>query len=40
MLDFAAPWVVIPQGTTERHFRRYPNESTEQWHRRHGLYEE
>lgn len=40
MLDFAAPWVAVPHGPNERHFRRYPDESIEQWHRRLGLYEE
>ncbi len=38
MLDFAAPWVEIPQGKQHRHFERYPNESIIDWHRRHGLY--
>jgi len=40
MLDFAAPRVELPVGPKERHFRRYPDESIEQWHRRHGLFEE
>jgi len=39
MLDFAAPWVKIPQGEGHRHFNRYPDESIEEWHRRHGLYQ-
>jgi hypothetical protein len=40
MLEFAAPWCDIPeQGKDERHFRRDPEESLEEWHRRHGLYE-
>ena len=34
MLDFAAPWAEISPG---RHFREYPQESIEDWHRRHGL---
>jgi hypothetical protein len=38
MLDFAAPWVRIPRGPNDRHFPRYPDESIEDWHRRHGLY--
>ena len=40
MLEFTAPWCEIPeQGKDERHFRRDPEESLEEWHRRHGLYE-
>jgi hypothetical protein len=37
MLDYAAPWVEIPDGPDERHFPKYPDESLEDWHRRHGL---
>src|SRR5215210_5200664 len=38
MLDFAAPWCEIPKDDdSERHFPRYPDESIEDWHRRHGL---
>ena len=40
MLDYAAPWCEIPpEGPTERHFPVYPEESLEEWHRRHGLYD-
>jgi hypothetical protein len=40
MLEFAAPWCDIPeQGKDERHFHRGPEESLEEWHRHHGLYE-
>jgi len=39
MLDFAAPWVEVPRGEGHRHFNRYPDESIEDWHRRHGLYQ-
>jgi hypothetical protein len=38
MLAYKAPWVEIPNGPTDRHFDHYPDESLEQWHRRHGLY--
>lgn len=38
MLAFAAPWIEIPSGEGHRHFQRYPDESIEQWHHRHGLY--
>jgi hypothetical protein len=37
MLDYAAPWCEIPADGNERHFPEYPEESLEEWHRRHGL---
>ena len=37
MLDYAAPWCEIPTGKDEKHFPEYPEESLEEWHRRHGL---
>jgi len=37
MLDFKAPWCEVPRGKRDRHVRRYPKESLEAWHRRHGL---
>jgi len=37
MLDFAAPWVEVPRGANHRHFRRYPDESIADWHKRHRL---
>ena len=41
MLEFAAPWCEVPEeGDGERHFRRYPDESIDEWHCRHGLHEE
>ena len=37
---YAAPWVEIPHRRKgHRHFNRYPDESIEDWHRRHGLYQ-
>jgi uncharacterized membrane protein YphA (DoxX/SURF4 family) len=39
MEEFAAPWVEIPHGPTDRHFARYPDEAIIDWHKRHGLYE-
>jgi hypothetical protein len=39
MLDFAAPWVEVPSGPGHQQFARYPEESVEEWHRRHGLYQ-
>jgi hypothetical protein len=38
MLDFAPAWVRVPRGPREKRFARYPEESIEAWHRRHGLY--
>ncbi len=40
MLNYAAPWCEIPRNQNERHFPEYPDESLEDWHRRHGLYDE
>ena len=39
MLEFAVSWVEVPAGEGHCHFNRYPDESIEQWHVRHGLYE-
>lgn len=33
MLDYAAPWCEIPTG--DKRFPEYPEESLEEWHRRH-----
>ncbi len=40
MLNYAAPWSEIPADPNERHFPEFPDESLEDWHRRHGLYDE
>ena len=37
MLNYAAPWCEIPENGNELHFDEYPEESLEEWHRRHGL---
>lgn len=37
MLDYAAPWCEIPASDNEMHFAEFPEESLEDWHRRHGL---
>lgn len=37
MLDSKAPWCEVPSGKDEKHVRRYPKESLEDWHKRHGL---
>ena len=39
MLDFKAEWVTVPDGPTDHHFARYPDESIEDWHKRHRLTE-
>ena len=33
----APAWVDVPAGADHRHERRWPTESLEDWHRRHGL---
>ena len=38
MLDFAAPWAEIPAGKAHTHFRRFPEESIEDWHKTRDLY--
>lgn len=38
MLDFKAPWVLLPTGENHRHFKRYPDQSIVDWHHRHDLY--
>ncbi len=40
MLDYAASWAEIPAGANERHFPEFPEESLEEWHRRHSLLDE
>ena len=37
MLNYAAPWCEIPENGNELLFPEYPEESLEEWHRRHGL---
>jgi len=37
MLNYAAPWCEILEDGNELHFPEYPEESLEEWHRRHGL---
>jgi len=38
MINYAAPWCEIPDNGNEKHFPEYPEESLEDWHRRHGLH--
>lgn len=38
MLNYVAPWCEIPKGKKEHHYKEYPNESIEHWHREHKLY--
>ncbi|HEY2561947.1 MAG TPA: GFA family protein [Caldimonas sp.] len=37
-LDFAAPWVDVARDKRHVHVRRWPDESLEEWHRRHRLW--
>ena len=37
MLAFKAPWVVPDVGAKDRTHRKYPKESIEDWHKRHGF---
>jgi hypothetical protein len=37
MLGSKANWVPVEAGAGDREFDAYPDESLEQWHRRHGL---
>ena len=39
MLDYKAPWVQVPSGPGHKHFARYPDETLQEWHERHGLWE-
>ncbi len=36
-LDYVANWVDVPKGKGHAHSRTWPEESLEQWHRRHRL---
>lgn len=40
MLGSKASWVSVPEGEGHRHFDELPDESLEEWHRRHGLLDE
>ncbi len=37
MLNYAANWSEPSDSNDERHFPEFPDESLEDWHRRHGL---
>lgn len=37
MLNYAASWAESPEDADERHFPEFPDESLEEWHRRHDL---
>jgi hypothetical protein len=40
MLEFKAPWVEPEINKNDKQFARYPDQSIEAWHRKHGLYQE
>jgi hypothetical protein len=37
LLDSKANWARVPKGPHDRHFQHFPEESLEDWHRRHGF---
>jgi hypothetical protein len=37
MLKYKPAWVEVPENAGHVRFEEYPNESLEDWHRRHGL---
>jgi len=37
MLDYKTDWVVLPKGSRDKRFRRYPVESIADWHAKRGL---
>lgn len=37
LLDYAPVWIEEPRGPRQYHFKRYPRESLDAWHKRHGL---
>lgn len=37
LLEFKANWVGVPDGRHDVHLDGFPEESLEEWHRRHGL---
>ncbi|QHI96645.1 GFA family protein [Xylophilus rhododendri] len=36
-LDYAANWVEVPKGRNHHHHGKWPSESLDDWHERHGL---
>ncbi|HVI59912.1 MAG TPA: GFA family protein [Luteimonas sp.] len=40
LLDSKANWVEVPEGAHEERLQRFPDESLEDWHRRHGVLDE
>ena len=40
MTDYAPEWAALPEGPDVNHYESYADESIEDWHKRHGLYEE
>lgn len=40
MLNYKPDWVTADIGPKDQHFPEYPEESLEEWHRRHGVWEE
>ena len=39
MLDFKPKWVAVDAAPGDKRFAEYPDQSLEEWHRAHGLYD-
>lgn len=39
MLDYRVPWSLVPEGQSDEHYPRYPDDGIEDWHRKRGLYD-
>ena len=37
MLSYAAPWVAVPKGKRDMHFKEYPEEAIIDWHKQRNL---
>jgi hypothetical protein len=33
MLNYMAPWIVVPKGKRDVHFKEYPEEAIIDWHK-------
>lgn len=40
MLSYAPAWVIVPEGPGHVHFKEYPEESIEGWHKTRGLWQD
>jgi hypothetical protein len=37
MLNYMAPWIVVPKGKRDVHFKEYPEEAIIDWHKQRDL---